>query len=363
MMPEELRIGLVGPLPPPNGGMAMQMEQLEKLLQNENIQVEKLATNLPYRPSWIARIRGVRALFRLCSYVFKAWSLAGRVQLIHVLANSGWSWQLFSAPIIWIGWLRGTPVVVNYRGGEALSYFQRSFARVRPSLNKAHTIVVPSAYLKDVFSQFGIKTCVISNIIDTGRFCPADHPTSLNSFSLIVTRNLEPIYGLETAISAVSLVKDAIPEIGLTIAGSGPQLLELETLVDALGLNSHVTFAGRLDSQKIVSLYQSADVMLNPTTVDNMPNSVLEALACGVPVISTDVGGVPYMVKHEITALLVPVGRPQEMADAILRLYKDSDLRTSLIRAGVDEVQQYTWTNIREQWLGLYLRTVMGVCP
>ena len=115
-----------------------------------------------------------------------------------------------------------------------------------------------------------------------------------------------------------------------------------------------VEFTGRLDRPGIVDLYATADAMLNPTTVDNMPNSVIEALACGVPVISTAVGGVPYIVRHEETALLVAANEPAAMAAAICRLQEDAVLRTALRRQGLAEVAQYAWPQVRAQWLAAY---------
>lgn len=348
-----LRLGLVGPVPPPNGGMAMQTQQLRRLLESEGVAVSMLATNAPYRPAHIAGIPGLRALFRLLPFLFSLWRLAGRVDVIHLMANSGWSWQLYSAPVLWLGWLRGTPVVVNYRGGEAQSYFQRSFRRVRPSLKKAAVIVVPSAYLQSVFSQFGETTRNIPNIIDRTIFYPRPGGTR-TKFTLIITRNLENIYAIDTAIRAFSQVFSTDSSLRLRIAGNGPAESSLRALVQQLGLSTAVSFEGRLDRPEIVTLYAGADAMLNPSTVDNMPNSVLEALACGVPVISTDVGGVPFIVRHRKTALLVPPGDINAMAAAISELKSNTSLRQSLRSNGLAQIEQYTWPRVRHQWLDLY---------
>lgn len=91
MTPEfqKFRVGLVGPLPPPSGGMANQTRQLARLLRSEGVEVELIQTNLPYRPTWIGKIKGGRAFFRLVPYFFTLWVVAGRVDLFHVMANSG----------------------------------------------------------------------------------------------------------------------------------------------------------------------------------------------------------------------------------------------------------------------------------
>src|SRR5690606_20780356 len=81
------RVGLVGPLPPPAGGMANQTRQLAWLLREAGIEVELVQVNAPYRPSWIARARMLRAAFRLLPYLLRLWRCAGSVDLMHVMAN------------------------------------------------------------------------------------------------------------------------------------------------------------------------------------------------------------------------------------------------------------------------------------
>tara|TARA_R110002073_G_scaffold57184_3_gene145561 strand:+ start:6978 stop:8057 length:1080 start_codon:yes stop_codon:yes gene_type:complete len=351
---KRMRLGLVGPLPPPNGGMAMQTLQLARLLGDEGLEVELVQTNAPYWPAVVARLKGVRAFFRIMPYLLRIWRLAGRTDVIHLMANSGWSWQLFAAPVIWIGWLRKTPVIVNYRGGEAREYLSASARWVKPSLARSAQLVVPSGFLRQVFSEFGVAAAVIPNIIDLEMFYPAATQSRDNVFTLVITRNLEPIYGLDTAIRALALAREAVPTLHLKIAGSGPQQAELQRLVEQLGLGDAVAFLGRLERQQVVDLYHGADAMLNPSRVDNMPNSVLEALACALPVISTNVGGVPYIVQHGQTALLVPRDDAGAMADAIVKLYTDTTLRNALREKGRRAVAQYAWEEVRPLWLSLY---------
>ena len=120
-----LSIALVGPLPPPPGGMANQTRQLARLLQDSGTTVEVVRSNAPYRPAWVERLRGVRAVFRLAPFLGSLWRAGGRVDVFHVMANSGWAWHLFAAPAVWIARWRGRPVVVNYRGGEAEAFMAR----------------------------------------------------------------------------------------------------------------------------------------------------------------------------------------------------------------------------------------------
>ena len=352
-----LKVGLVGPLPPPSGGMANQTLQLAALLRAEGVQVETIQVNAPYRPAWAARLKGVRALFRLLPYLGALWRAAARVDVFHVMANSGWSWHLFAAPAIWVAHLRGKPVVINYRGGEADQFLQRSQRAVRASLARSDALIVPSGFLESVFGKYGIAAQVVPNIVNLERFSPATGASGAGP-RLLVARNLEAIYDNATALRALALVRQQQPQATLVIAGSGPLRAELEALAAGLGLTQAVTFTGRVDGSDMARLYREADIMLNCSLVDNTPNSVLEALASGVPVVSTNVGGVPYLVEDGRTALLVPPAAPQEMAQAILRLCAQPALADSLRQAGLRQVQQYTWNNVRPRLLDVYHRVM-----
>ncbi len=332
--------------------MANQTLQLVKLLEGEGHAVEMIQVNADYRPSWVAGLKGVRALFRLLPFLLHLWQAAGRVQLFHVMANSGWSWHLYAAPAIWIGHLRGCPVVINYRGGEAGEFLKSSLAWIRPSLNRADALVVPSGFLAAVFGEYGFATTVVPNIINLERFSPA--APGQRAPTILVARNLEPIYDNATALRAFAIVARRYPQARMVVAGSGPLRAELEQLAQSLGIAAALTFTGRVDNSGMAALYQGADLMLNPSLVDNMPNSVLEALASGVPVVSTNVGGVPYLVEDGKTALLVLPRTPQAMADAMLRLLDDPALAGALREAGLHYVQQYAWPSVRPRLLQVY---------
>ena len=350
-----LRIGLVGPLPPPAGGMANQTRQLAELLRRAGATVTLVQTNAPYRPAWIVRVPVLRALFRLLPYLWALWQAAGRSSLFHVMANSGWSWHLFARPAIRIAAWRGVPVVVNYRGGEAATFLARAHASVKNTLARGtNLLMVPSGYLQAVFAKHHIEARIVPNIVDLDRFKPPLPGQRVRGAHLVVARNLEPIYDNATAIQALAALRLTHPEARLTIAGTGPEEPTLRALVASLGLVSAVELVGRLDRDEVAAVYREADIALNPSTVDNMPNSVLEALASGVPVVSTDVGGVPYIVKHGVTALLVPPRDPAAMAAAVQRLLDDPELADRLASAGLGEAQCYTWARVSAGLAALY---------
>jgi glycosyltransferase involved in cell wall biosynthesis len=336
--------------------MANQTLQLARLLAESGLSVEVIQVNAPYRPAWVRRLRGVRAAFRLLPFLVRLWRSAGHVDLFHIMANSGWAWHLSAAPAVWIAHLRGVPAIVNYRGGDAESFLRREARWVRPTLLRACSVVVPSRFLERVFAKWKVPTEIVPNIIDIDRFSPV--PRQPGPIHIVVTRNLEPIYDISTALRTFATIRGRYPDARLSIAGSGPQRGDLERLAESLHIAAAVRFTGRLDNEQLPDLYRSADLMLNPATVDNMPISILEAMASGVPIVSTNVGGVPFLVEDGSTGVLVPPQSPDEMATAALRVLGEPSLAARLRAAGIEVAQRYAWTHVRQQLLAAYARAL-----
>ena len=351
-----LRIGLIGPLPPPAGGMATQCQQLHELLRREALSVVLVQTNPPYRPRCIEAVRGLRALFRLVPYLISLKRLCGRVDVIHLLANSGWAWHLLAAPAIWIARWQRVPIIVNYRGGDADRFLQSAPSWVNATLRAAQACVVPSGFLRQVLQRHGVATTVIPNVVDLDVFKPRQGPRLDGVMHIVITRNLEAIYAIDYALRAFAIVAARYENVRLTVAGEGPQRDLLTALAHELGIAGKVRFVGRLARGEIAELYRDAGIMLNPSTIDNMPNSILEAYASGVPVVSTDVGGIPFMARDGETALLVPPRDVEAMAKNMGRLISDRALAQRLAHNGLQEVFQYRWSEVGAEWMRLYTR-------
>ena len=339
-----MKVLVVGPLPPPNGGMALQTEALVRQLRVEAVSVEVVAVNAPYQPAWAGKIPVLRAGFRLLPYLWRLWRAAGRADVVHILANSGWSWFLFAVPAIRIADWRGKAVVLNYRGGLAGEFFARSFGKVQRALRRCDDLIVPTGFLQTLFQRYQQQTAIVPNIVDTGLFAPRGELP--NDLHIVVTRNLEALYDNAAAIRALALLRLQCPDARLTLAGEGPERANLEQLAVQLGVADAVRFAGRLPREQVAALLQSARVVLNPSTADNSPNSLIEAMAAGVPIVSTDVGGVPQLCQPEVHALLVPARQPDAMAAAIQRVHGDAALRERLISAGRARAAEFSWSAV-----------------
>jgi glycosyltransferase involved in cell wall biosynthesis len=355
------RVCVVGPLPPPWGGMGNQCQLLVRLLRSEGIAVELVQTNAPYHPAWVGSVPMLRAACRLLPYLRSLWRACARADVVHVLANSGWAWHLFAAPAIAIARFRRAAVIVNYHGGSADTFFAQGPRYVLKMLAGTSLRVMPSAYLQRVFSQYGLSSEVIPNIVDLSLFTPLTRTTRATQPHIVVTRNLEPIYDIATAIRALALIRQRMPSVRMTIAGCGPDREKLQALAHHLGQDAAIHFAGRLVNGDVARLVASASCLLNPSTVDNMPVSILEAFACGVPVVSTRAGGIPDMLEDGVAGLLVPVGDDTAMAKAVLRILQNPLLALHFSSVGLVEVEKYSWKKVRRQWLDAYCRAAVGV--
>jgi glycosyltransferase involved in cell wall biosynthesis len=168
------------------------------------------------------------------------------------------------------------------------------------------------------------------------------------------------------------------PEIHLTMVGpdKGDGSLQRTAQVAAeLSVADRVTFSGGVFKTEVPHWLNKCDIFLNTTNVDNTPISVLEAMACGLCVVSTNAGGIPYLLKHEHDALLVPPDDPEAMADAVRRLLTEPGLADRISGNARQKVERFDWSIILPQWetllisvaancersKGQYHRTVAGV--
>src|SRR5207244_1164460 len=253
----------------------------------------------------------------------------------------------------------GRPVVLNYRSGEAPDHLERS-ALARAAIARADLNVVPSQFLVDVFRGFGIAASIIPNIVDPERFrFRIRDPLRPR---LVSTRNFDALYNVAATIRAFRLVQDRRPDATLTLVGGGPQRAQLEALARDLKLR-HVMFTGQVPPDDIARWYAANDVYIQSPDIDNMPASVVEAFASGLPVVSTEAGGVPAILTHERHGLLAGLADYETLAAHVLRLLDRPDEARAFARTAYERCQAWTWPRVRDQWLRAYrsvLRAAQG---
>ena len=154
-------------------------------------------------------------------------------------------------------------------------------------------------------------------------------------------------------LRAFALVQARFPEVSLTLVGSGSQDSALKALSASLGLR-RVAFTGPVAPARITTHYASADLYVQTPAVDNMPLSILEAAASGLPIVSTRVGGVPALVTDRVDGLLAPANDADAVAARLIELIERPDYARQLAAAASERSAQYDWRQVRDAWLAVY---------
>lgn len=354
----KLRVALVAPSLDILGGQAVQADRLVRSWHDDpDIECRLVPVN-PVPPGVFRHARRVKYFRTVATEATYLPSLVRQLawaDVAHVFSASYTSFLLAPLPAIMAGRALRRPVVLNYRSGQAPDHLARS-AIARAALARVDRNVVPSRFLAEVFARLDIDATIIPNLIDLERF--RFRQRRAVAPRILSTRNLEPLYNVACTLRAFRTVQDRWPEAVLTLVGGGGEDASLRRLAAALGVRG-VTFTGRVPPNRIPELYAAHDIYLQSPDIDNMPASLLEAFASGLPVVSTDVGGIPAILTHDVHGLLAPRNDHQALAAHVLALIDTPALAARLSQDAYATCQAYTWRAVREQWLGLY----RGVLP
>src|SRR5215471_12419892 len=301
---KRIKICLIVASPEIIGGHSVQASRLSRGLSAEpGIDVESLWINprLPGILRHLKRIKYVRTVTTLAAYVVVLLIRLRTADLVHVFAASYWSFLLGPAPAVIIARLYRKPVILNYHSGEAGDHLARWRTAI-PIMRLADMIVVPSMFLVEVFAGFNLNAVPIANTVAPNgfKFRPRDEIKAI----ILSNRNLEPNYDVACTLQAFALVEKKVASARLIVAGNGSQADELRKLAVRLELRN-IDFIGAVDPERMPEVYHRADIFVNASVVDCMPLSILEAFACGLPVVTTRSGGIPCIVRHNENGLLV----------------------------------------------------------
>jgi glycosyltransferase involved in cell wall biosynthesis len=351
------RIAIVAPSLEILGGQGVQAQMLLRQLRADGYDVTFVPVNptFPRGLRWLRRLPYARTLLNQALYLPSLARLRS-VDVAHVFSASYWSFLVSPLPAVVAARAFGARVVLNYRSGEADDHLAHWGALVHPWLKLVDVIVVPSQFLSEVFARHGYRTDVIRNVVDTTRFAYRERLPLRPR--LVSVRNFEPHYRVANTVEAFSFVRARYPEATLTLAGYGSEETRLRALVASRGLAPGVTFLGRVNPGAMPDVYAEADVFVNSSVIDNQPNSVLEAFAAGLPVVSTGTGEIATMVRDGETGLIVPPDDPAAMAKAVTTLLENPDHAVALARRARADVEHYGWPQARRRWLRAYAPTV-----
>jgi L-malate glycosyltransferase len=275
------------------------------------------------------------------------------VDLLHAhVHGAAWTAML-------VGAVERLPFVVSEHSSEwaATGIAKGALRRARISFARAALVCPVSDYLQGRIEAHGIKARfrVVPNAVDTDLFAPSAGARRGGPARLIAVASLQPAKGLPQLIAAVGGL--APREFGLDLVGDGPHRAEYERLVRDAGLGERVVFQGYQPKPAVASLMQSADFLVLPSLGENLPVAVLEAMACGLPVLATRVGGVPELVDEQ-TGMLVEPGSAEALRAGIEHMLDHhGDYRRDLIRERA--ASRYSLDAVGDAWTAVY-RSVLG---
>jgi len=253
-----------------------------------------------------------------------------------------------------LAWFSRRCIVLHLHGGALPEFTVRFPGWTRRVFGRANAIVTPSEFLATPASVYGRAPRIIPNVIDVATY-QFKHRERARA-RLFWMRSFHPVYNPLMALRVLARVRSSFPDATLVMAGQDKGL-ERGARQEAarLGIDGAVRFVGFLNQTAKIREGDAADIFINTSSVDNLPGAVIEACAMGLPVVSTTVGGIEYLLSDGETGLLVPAGDCDAMANAIVRLIEDPGLAARLSTNGRRLAERFSWDQVGQQWSELFL--------
>lgn len=289
---------------------------------------------------------------RLADMVLAAAGARGDYQIAIVDVYSGAAF-LWAEASIHAARLAGKRVVAVLHGGGLPDFAARHRARLTRLLARADAVISPSPYLQQTLRGFCSDIRLLPNAIDLAAYpCRFRRVASPR---LVWLRSFHRIYNPEMAVRVLAAIRRRYPDATLVMYGvdKDGSLERCRRLAGELGVDDAVRFPGVIPKEAVGRALAEADIFLNTADVDNTPVSVIEALACGLCVVSTNAGGVPFLLTHGEDSLLVRPGDAAAMQNAVLRLLAEPDLCGRISEAAREKAVQFDWNRVLPQWVGL----------
>ncbi len=247
------------------------------------------------------------------------------------------------------------PFVITLHGGNLPAFAQKHPGRVSKVLKQANRVITPSAYLREHFKEIRPDILVIPNPIEIERY-PYRNRESAKP-CLVWLRAFHEIYNPSLAPAVLPELVERHPDVHLTMVGPDKgdgSLKRMISAAEALGVSERITLIGPVPRDQVPTWLNKGDLFVNTTNIDNTPVSVIEAMACGCCIVSTNVGGIPYLLEDGVDALLVPPDDPKAMAGAVDRILADQQLAASLSENARLKSEEFSWSKILPVWEALF---------
>ena len=242
--------------------------------------------------------------------------------------------------------------IPKLHGGNLPSRIVRSKFFSNLIFKNAYINIAPSYYLFEAFKNEGYNNLkYIPNTIEIQNY--PDSPKEFKTPKILWVRSFAKIYNPLMALKVFIKIKADFPEAKICMVGPNKDDSYAKTLQFAKKNNVEVIFTGRLSKQEWIDLSKDYNVFINTTHFDNTPVSVIEAMALGLPVVSTNVGGIPYLLEQNVNLLLVDDDDVDGMTNQIKYLFTEPNLALNLSKKGKKSVERFDWEIVKKEWIEL----------
>lgn len=362
-------------LPPLGGGAGNAAWFIAKALHDEGVETHIVTAGFHELPA-AAQVDGV-SIERLPVLRRRA-DRSNTFEMLTFLVSALWRFRrrragnydgmiaFFSVPSGIVAWQihrhsPGTPYLLSLRGGDVpgltpeVSWIHRLISPVRRRVLRASRAVVANAPALALLAERadGVPVAIVPNGVDTDFYRPGERGVTTPTLRVLFVGRFHRQKNLFTLLSCFSDACKRLP-MELIMVGDGPQRGALKAHAAALGCGDKVVWTGWLDKSELRATYRSCDIFVNPSLYEGMPNTVLEAMACGLAVVVSDIGGNDQLVDDGRTGLLFKLSEPERLTEAILRLAQDAQLRSQLGRNATALVTaNHSWRNVARAYLDL----------
>lgn len=267
---------------------------------------------------------------------------------------------VWAESVCWLLRRVGKPYVLTLHGGNLPAFAKTARRRVECLLRSAGAVTTPSGYLKEAFQDVRQDITLVPNPINQ-----ADYTRRIRRLvqpRLVWVRAFHKVYNPTLAVRVLAQLAESFPEVRLEMVGPDKldgSLAEVRTSAAALGVEKNLNLVGPVSKRDVPGWLNRSDIFLNTTDVDNTPVTVLEALASGLCIVSTDAGGLPFLLRNGHDAVLVPRNDPAAMAGAVRSILESDGLGERLSRHALETAREFDWAVVLPQWQAL-LEKVLG---
>ncbi|MCK4664765.1 MAG: glycosyltransferase family 4 protein [Bacteroidales bacterium] len=250
-----------------------------------------------------------------------------------------------------IGKVLNKKTIITYHGGGLQDFLDKHTRLIKYFLSKADIITVPSEFLQDILGKYSLNSILLPNVIreDNVEFKKRD----IIRPYITVTRSLEAVYNIPLVIEAFMEIKKKYKNAKLCIIGDGSLKEKLKNKVKVLGIKD-IEFVGKVKNSEIGKELNKSDIFINPTTKDSFSVSMFEAFACGLPVISTNVGAIPnYLIDGE-NGMLIDPGSVEQLISKIEYILGNQVDTQIIIANAYKALQKYTLRNLKNKYIEIY---------